>query len=114
MQAKQTPNENPRPQGFRENEDGLFFTQPMPDAQNHALQHSLTNTIPNLLFNLRASAARVVKPIATDSARELSAGSRDSAVGCQAFIDLQDMAPFGDGGRAEVIEIIDRSAVVAL
>ena len=54
----------------------------MPDAQNHALQHSLTNTIPNLLFNLRASAARVVKPIATDSTHKLSAGGHNSAVDC--------------------------------
>ena len=62
------------------NEDGLFFFQPMPDVQNLALQHSLTNTIPDLLFNLRASATRVMNPIATDSIHKLSAGGHSSAV----------------------------------
>ena len=60
----------------------VFDLQSMPDVQNLALQHSLTITIPVLLFNLRASAARVVKPIATDSAHKLSAGGHDSTVGC--------------------------------
>ena len=64
------------------NNDGLFFFQPMHDVQNIALQHNLTNTIPDLLFNLRTSGTRVVKPIATDSTHKLSAGGHSSAVDC--------------------------------
>ena len=58
----------------------VFDFQSMPDVQNLALQHSLTNTIPALLFNLRATATRVMNPIATDSIHKLSAGGHSSAV----------------------------------
>ena len=54
--------------------------QSMPDVQNLALQHSQTNTIPAVLFNLRASATRVMNPISTDSIHKLSAGGHSSAV----------------------------------
>ena len=62
------------------NEDGLCFFQPMPDVQHFALQHNLTNTIPDLFFNSRASATRVMNPIATESIHKLSAGGHNSAV----------------------------------
>ena len=59
----------------------LFFDfQSMPDVQNLALQHSLTNTIPALLFNLRASATRVMNSISTDSIHQLSAGGHSNVV----------------------------------
>ena len=59
----------------------IFFDfQSMPDAQNLTLQHSLTITIPALLFNLRASATRVMNPISTDSIHKLPAGGHSSAV----------------------------------
>ena len=58
----------------------VFDFQSMPDVQNLALQHSLTNTIPVLLFNLRASATRVMNPISTDSIHKLSAGGHSSVV----------------------------------
>ena len=58
----------------------VFDFQSMPDFQNLALQHSLTNTIPALLFNLRASATRVMNSISTDSIHKLSAGGHSSVV----------------------------------